>query len=436
MNPLAAFFAGIAPEHVPALLAALLLPVLWWLVRRFQRTDSAHPGAPVRVAGSAGTTGSLWTAASAWTAAPVDRPPLMLTERWAAALLAVSAAVHLALPLGHLDGPLLALGYVAAGAGYAWLVVRVRRGRRWRLPAALLTVATLVAYLAVAGTGSEEPDQVGIATALVELAVLGLALVPLREPGRPRRFARFAGSAAMVTAVVLVGAVVWVGSFLSHRSTGDTQAQLAAGTAPAVGHAHDHGHDHAARAQAGVVMRPSAGGHHPTEAQQRAAEALAAQTRTALARYRSLDAALAAGYRRPGFGATGTDVHLEHPQYAKDGRTLDPQRPETLVYSIMDGRATLLGAMFMMEVAGRAAPEPGGPATRWHAHNLCISLLPPGLGVVSPYGGCSAFAVNITSPEMIHVWVVDNPGGPYADGLDEKWVRSYHAAHALPVTAR
>ena len=37
------------------------------------------------------------------------------------------------------------------------------------------------------------------------------------------------------------------------------------------------------------------------------------------------------------------------------------------------GRATLLGVVFVMEKAGVAAPEPGGPITRWHAHNICLT---------------------------------------------------------------
>jgi hypothetical protein len=326
----------------------------------------------------------------------------------------------------------LTVGFLGSGIAYAWLALRVWEGRSWRLLTALLTAATLVAYLAKAGTGGEEPDQVGIATALVELAAFGFAVVPGRELGRPRRLARFVGSAATVTAVVLVGATVWIGSFLAHQAADGADTSMASGTAPAVGHSHEHGHDHAARAQAGVIMRPG-DGHHPTVAQQRAADTLAKQTASAMARFADLDAALAAGYRVPGVQASGTDVHLEHKEYGKDGRTLDPQRPEMLVYSIMDGRATLLGVVYVMEIAGKAAPQPGGPLTGWHAHNICISLLPPGLGIVSPFAGCPALSVNLTSPEMMHVWVVDNPAGPYAEGLDEAWVRRYHAAHGRPI---
>jgi hypothetical protein len=124
---------------------------------------------------------------------------------------------------------------------------------------------------------------------------------------------------------------------------------------------------------------------------------------------------------------------MENPAFKNDGRVLDPQRPETLVYAIEDGRATLLGVVYVMERAGVAAPQPGGPITRWHAHNICLTLLPPGFGIVSPFGSCPALSLNVTTPEMMHVWVVDNPAGPFAEGLDAAWVRAFHADHGLPV---
>jgi len=234
-----------------------------------------------------------------------------------------------------------------------------------------------------------------------------------------------------MVSVILVGAFIWIGSFVAHKAN-DTTVTAGNGAAVASGD-HEHAHEHAARAQAGVIMRPLGDGHHPTAAQQQAAIELAAATRAAMARYADLAAAVAAGYQLPAVRATGPDVHLENKAYGKDRRILDPQKPEMLVYAIGDGRATLLGVVFVMDVAGAPGPAPGGPTTRWHAHNLCVSALPPGFGIVSPFGGCPAFSVNITSTEMMHVWVVDNPNGPFAEGLDEKWVRAYHAAHGRPV---
>jgi len=406
MNSWEAFWVGIAPQHAPALVAAAILPVLVIAARRFR----------TRTRADLGLTG------------PLPRPTGTL-EVWAAWLLGIAAAVHLALPLGHFDGPLLAAAFLGSGAAYAWLAMRALEGRSWRLLSSLLLIATLIAYLVVSGAGGEEPDQVGIATALVELVALGLCLVPVRQPGRPRRFARFAGSAATVAITFGVGVVVWVSSFLAHAATDTDVASNPEGAVEAVGHTGDHAHehDHVARAQAGVIMRPI-GGHHPSTTQQKAATLLADATRTAMARYANLDAALAAGYKLPKPG-TGTDVHLENKAFTRDGRVLDPQRPEMLVYAIVDGRATLLGVVFVMERAGAPGPDPGGPVTRWHAHNICLTALPPGFGIVTPFGSCPALSVNVTSPEMMHVWIVENPGGPFAEGLDAKWVRGYLASH-------
>jgi hypothetical protein len=403
-----AFVVGIAPQHMPALVAAAILPVLVYAARRLRTRTRAELGftGPVPRVRAAG-----------------------VLDTWAAWLLGIAAAVHLALPLGHFDGPLLAAAFVGSGAAFAWLALRALEGRSWRLGSALLLTATLIAYLVVSGVGGEEPDQVGIATALVELVALGLCLVPVRQPGRPRRFARFAGSAATVAITFGVGVVVWVSSFLAHAATDTDVASNPEGAVEAVGHTGDHAHehDHVARAQAGVIMRPIAG-HHPTAAEQRAATQLAETTKQAMARYANLDAALAAGYKLPKPG-TGTDVHLENKAFTRDGRVLDPQRPEMLVYAIGGGRATLLGVVFVMERAGAPGPDPGGPVTRWHAHNICLTALPPGFGIVSPFGTCPALSVNVTSPEMMHVWIVENPGGPFAEGLDATWVRTYLASH-------
>src|SRR5262245_658514 len=202
MNPGETFAVGIAPMHMPALVAAMLLPVLVYVVRRLR--TPAIPSAPTAEPTTVGL------------AQPYRPDPVRM---WAAWLLGIAAAVHLALPLGHFDGPLLTIAFVGSGAAYAWLALRAYEGRSWRLWSALLLTATLIAYLVVSGKGGEEPDQVGIATALVELVALGMCLVPSREPARPRRFKRFVGSAATILATFIVGTAVWVSSFAAHAAT-------------------------------------------------------------------------------------------------------------------------------------------------------------------------------------------------------------------------
>jgi len=215
---------------------------------------------------------------------------------------------------------------------------------------------------------------------------------------------------------VVFGAITWGLSFAAHAAARDG------------GH---EGHEgYAARAQAGVLMLPVSA-DPPTAQQQRAAADLAARTRTSLARYTDIRAALAAGYR-PTLARTGLSVHLEDKAAERDGRVLDPDRPELLMYAIADGRATLLSAVYTLPRAGQPGPTPGGPLTRWHAHNGCLSLLPPGFSVVDAYGGCPALSVQVTLPVMMHVWVVDNPGGPYADQVPEAWTRAFNADHGVP----
>ncbi len=406
MNPVETFVVGIAPMHRTALIAAILLPVVVFFARRLR--------------------GPVGTAAAE--AVPTKRSTV---DSWVAWLLGIAAAVHLALPLGHFDGLLLTAAYLGDGVAFAWLALRAWEGRTYHLWVSLLCGATVLAYLGVSLSGGEEPDQVGIATALVELLALSLCLVPAREEGRPRRLARFVGSTATIVVTFVVGVAVWAGTIAAHAATDAAVGDPRETTVAVGGDDHEHAHDHAMRAQAGIIMRPQAD-HHPTVEQVAAAQALADATVAAMTRYAHLADAIAAGYVLPS-GAHGTDVHMENPAFKTDGRTLDPERPETLVYAIEGGRATLLGVVFVMEQAGVAAPQPGGPITRWHAHNICVTLLPPGFGIVSPFGSCPALALTITSPEMMHVWVVDNPAGPFAEGLDAAWVRSYHADHGLPL---
>jgi hypothetical protein len=365
------FFDGIAPEHAPALVAGLITLVVVPLLRGGSRD---------------------------------------LVNRWAAALLGYAAAVHLFLPFGHIaTTAATTVAYLLDALGFGALSFLAFMGRRgWRLGIVILVPATVLAYLIWGG----DPDQAGILTVLLELTAFGLAVAT-----------RVLGSIATVLAVLSAGAVMWVASFKAH--------QAADAASPAVGHHHGDSHEHLARAQAGVIMRPLGENRRASAAETAAAVVLAQATASAGTRYARLSDAIAAGYRYSIGAREGLDVHLENPEYKKDGRILDPQRPEMLVYAIDGGRATLLGVVYVMERAGQAGPAPGGPITRWHAHNLCVSLAPLGIGIVTPYGGCPSLSVMVTIPEMMHVWIVDPPGGPFAESIDPAWATIYHARHGL-----
>jgi hypothetical protein len=34
-------------------------------------------------------------------------------------------------------------------------------------------------------------------------------------------------------------------------------------------------------------------------------------------------------------------------------------------------------------------------------------------------------------PVMMHLWVVDNPGGPYADHVPDAWTRAFNDANGV-----
>jgi hypothetical protein len=209
-----------------------------------------------------------------------------------------------------------------------------------------------------------------------------------------------------MTTSVLFGVASWISAFAGH----DTHD--AGGTATGAGH-HHHG-QYLARAQAGVIMRPGATG--TTAGQQRAAADLVEAVRAAAAKYRDVAVALADGYR-PDRRGDGLDLHFENEQRANDGAVLDPSRPEQLVYARAGGRAALLGVVFRMPRADQRGPQIGGATTTWHSHNICVGPLPPGFGLVTPYGTCPFLTAEVTLPEMMHVWVVDSPAGPFADSL-------------------
>lgn len=375
------FVAGFDPDHMPAFLLGLLYALAVPIYGRIRPKTTVVPAA----------------------------------DRLAGHLLMDSAVIHAALPIGHHDDPVLTVLFLVSGVAYGVLGWRAIVGGRYRTPSALLIIATLIAYVRVVGTGGEGADQVGILTAVLEVVALGICLVPHRPAPVRRAF----GSIAFVLAVVLTGGGIWAASFAGHSAS-----------AVVAGSASPHADHEADRGQAGMIMAPVED-PTPTPEQVRAAAALAAATKQALVQYADIRVAIAAGYTAS-LQDTGLRVHLEKKAYGKDGRILDPQHPEMLMYAIADGKATLLGAVFQMPRAGMPGPTPGGPITQWHAHDVCLTALPPSYTVVDAYGTCPLFSVHLTVGEMMHVWVIDHPGGPFDDDSPDAWIRAYNLAHGEP----
>jgi hypothetical protein len=349
---------SVSPEHAIGLVGGLLALPIALLILRFHPKWHSVPG----------------------------------TVQAAAVLMAVTAGVHLALIPHHLaTEPLTSLLFLLNGAAFivlAWTFT----WRWWRLASAALLVATVLGYLFYVAIGFEGPDQVGLATKLVEIAALGLALVPVRgETGRPHRAWRHAGlAAALPLLIVTTGATVWI-------------VDLAR---PDARHVH-----------AGALLQAT--NTIPTPAQVDAANRLYAETKQDIAPYQDWHSAWAAGYR-PGGSTSLPSTHWMNQRYVDAGYVMDPRRPQGLVYANTRHGPVLLGAMFQMKSLNTFGPDPGGPMTAWHQHeNICFTPFGFEFSLMTPFSICPAGAIDISAPAMLHVWIVDNPrGGPFAVDID------------------
>lgn len=163
----------------------------------------------------------------------------------------------------------------------------------------------------------------------------------------------------------------------------------------------------------------------PTTAQQAAAVHLVDASWQDVSPYRSLAAALAAGYR-PITPKGAAVVHYFNPAFYHKtlygGPILNTVQPQSLVYANTPKGAVLAAAMFITSPLG-AMPQPGGCLTQWHVHtNLCLHR---GNVVAQANPTCPSGSVNHVTPPMMHVWFVPVPGGPTAvDATDGQIVKA------------
>jgi hypothetical protein len=156
----------------------------------------------------------------------------------------------------------------------------------------------------------------------------------------------------------------------------------------------------------------------PTTDQVKAADELIVQTTAAAFRHNWFDFQNAAkeGYRYH------DSIHYMSLDNINDGRILDPDRPENLMYYRNEnGELKLAGAMYLMPTNDEHGPQVGGPLTVWHYHMspvpLCWFDFPttPNPRLEGP---CEIGERNVRSPEMIHVWLVDHPEGVFATRME------------------
>ena len=154
-----------------------------------------------------------------------------------------------------------------------------------------------------------------------------------------------------------------------------------------------------------------------TPEQQARAENLIAVTLLRLPQFADPAAAEAAGFSSIGDGVTGYE-HYVNVDYFDDGRILDPDHPESLVYQ-PDGKGgkKLTAAMYMLapDQTLDDVPDIGGKLTQWHIHNnLCFNAQGRVAGLRQNNGECGPGLNKGSEAPMIHVWIEPHPCGPFA----------------------
>ncbi|MHB1583951.1 MAG: hypothetical protein ACYCU7_16400 [Acidimicrobiales bacterium] len=149
----------------------------------------------------------------------------------------------------------------------------------------------------------------------------------------------------------------------------------------------------------------------PTATQVLGAVQYVQETTAAVAKYRDLSTAVAAGYV-PITDTAYPVVHYVNIGYLQQKYVMDPNHVQSLVYAFTPYGPVLVAAMYLMPSASEHGPMPYGCLVQWHAHtNLCMSSSTHQFVGFAP---CTAGTFNYVTPVMTHVWQVPVPGGPLA----------------------
>jgi hypothetical protein len=129
------------------------------------------------------------------------------------------------------------------------------------------------------------------------------------------------------------------------------------------------------------------------------------------------------GYHNLGVTVPGGYDHWGLPLSAGgDGRVLDPELPESLVFQhLPDGQQVLVSALFVLDPGLTMADVPPEYAwlPGWHTHVNETCLDDNSVLVGTPVNGVCARGHQVQEP-MLHVWITDNACGHRFAGLGSK----------------
>jgi hypothetical protein len=155
-----------------------------------------------------------------------------------------------------------------------------------------------------------------------------------------------------------------------------------------------------------------------------AAQQFVASTRAGILKYQNPSVAMRDGYQ-PVTPLNWPIVEWVNPTFTRAGRVVDVTRPERLMYIAAPGGPMLAGAMFVMPTSSGLVPNIAGGLAQWHQHrDLCY--LPNGTVVgTNGYGQpCPTGSTVRPTPPMLHVWIVPNPQGVFAEDLSPASIAS------------
>ena len=316
------------------------------------------------------------------------------TVRWLAAVLSATVgAVHFGYAPHHLSEDWAHGWFFLLLGAYelAFAVLIVTRPRRWLWASAIVVgVGSVAVWVVSRSVGlpvgpealrTEEASAPDIVCTVISAAVALLGLVSLlaprrlQRPVRDRISLRFTAG-AFATVAVLAGALVLTPDYTeAHAASGhahadaevvagDSPCELAgAAVSPAQVTTDAEGHDH----RGPTPQLPL------TRAERIELEAQQAEARTVVARYPTVAAAEAAGYKKSTVYIPCIGAHYTNFRYVMK---FDPANPSELLFDGTAPDSRLVGLSYLVVSFNGAPAGFAGPNDVWHQHNanggLCL----------------------------------------------------------------
>jgi len=334
-----------------------------------------------------------------------------------------AGAIHAAAVGAHAEHPAAARVFVAvAAAQIGWGAIALARPRRSiAIVGAAINLVLFAGWVLAKSKGLSfidglnvvEPAQFAdsLAAGLALLSALTAGWVALGRPERRSRPLLVAATLVVLTAISIPG-MVEAGNHVHDEGqavvvNADGQATLVPATAAVPTKPYDPSLPIDLSGVAGV-----------TPQQQARAENLVADNVLRLPQWADPATAEAAGYHSIGDGFTGFEHYINW-SYLNDNHVLDPDHPESIVYSVRGGKRTLVSAMYMLPPGSTldTVPDIGGALTQWHIHNnLCFTggSAPQVVGLTNSAGKCDSPTIALQPVPMIHVWIVPTACGPFS----------------------